>query len=69
MFPDLCRAFLGEIFDKVYLMAANDGQLLSTFRYWAENQNQKALGVFKKVEAMLVDERENDEELDLYLYT
>ncbi len=68
LFPDLCKALLGEIPHEVYLVAANDGQLLSTFRDWAENENQKALDVFKKVEAMLVEEREDDEELDLRLY-
>ena len=68
LFPDLCRALLGEKPDEVYLVAANDGQLLSTFRDWAENENQKALDVFKKLEALLVEEQEEDKELDLRLY-
>ena len=68
LFPDLCKALLGEMHDEVYLVAANDGQLLSTFRDWAENENQKALDVFKRVEAMLVEGREGNEKLDLRLY-
>ena len=69
LFPGLCKALLGEMADEVYLVAANDGQLVSTFRDWAEKQqNGGALEVFKMVEAMLVSEREDDEKLNLRLY-
>ena len=68
LFPDLCRALLGEMTDRAYLVAANDGQLLSTFRNWAENQSKKEVDVFKRVEAMLVDGREEDKGLNLCLY-
>lgn len=68
LFPNMCKALTGELVDSVYLIAANDGQLLSTFREWAEKQDSKVLSVFRKVEAMLVDERETDQDICLNLY-
>ena len=52
----------------VYLVAANDGQLLSSWRDWAEQQGHDARRVFKIVEDMLVEERTRDEALHLDLY-
>ena len=69
LFPDLCRALLGEIHDQVYLVAANDGQLLSTFRDWAESETKKELDVFKKIEAMLVETRERTMKNSTYMFT
>ncbi len=68
LFPDLCEALLGKLPDRVYLVGANDGQLLSTFRDWAERKNKEALDVFKKIEDMLVSGREDHKDLNLCLY-
>ena len=68
LFPDMSKALKGELVNRVYLVAANDGQLLSTFREWAEKQGDKHLDLFREIEVMLVDERETDPNLRLYLY-
>ena len=52
----------------VYLVAANDGQLLGSWRDWAEQQGQDARRVFRIVEDMLVEERTRDEALHLDLF-
>ena len=52
----------------VYLVAANDGQLLASWRDWAEQHGQDARRVFRIVEDMLVEERTRDEALHLDLY-
>ena len=52
----------------VFLIAANDGQLLSTWRDWSETQGGNAHRVFKTVEDMLVEDRTTDESLNLDLY-
>ena len=54
--------------DHVYLVAANDGQLLASWRDWAEPQGQDAHRIFRIVEDMLVGERSHDEALHLDLY-
>lgn len=64
----LASAVTGENETDVYLVAANDGQLLASWRDWAEQQDQDARHVFQIVEDMLVEERTHDEALHLDLY-
>ena len=64
----LARAVAVSDGNDVYLVAANDGQLLASWRDWAEQQAQDALRDFRIVEDMLVEERTRDEALHLDLY-
>lgn len=64
----LAKAVSGGNETDVYLVAANDGQLLASWRDWAEQQGQDEHQVFRIVEDMLVDERTRDEALHLDLY-
>ena len=68
LFPDMSEALLGKLPGRVFLVAANDGQLLSTFREWAEKQSGRERRVFNKIETMLVDDRDIDQSLRLRLY-
>lgn len=65
---DLAAAVAGKSEDKVFLVAANDGQLLATWRDWSDKQNEDAHRVFKIIEDMLVEERTTDHALVLDLY-
>ncbi len=65
---DLAMAVAGKNEDKVFLVAANDGQLLATWRDWSDTQGDDEHRVFKIVEDMLIEERTTDEELVLDLY-
>jgi len=65
---DLAMAVAGKKENHVFLVAANDGQLLATWRDWSDTRDEDAHRVFKTVEDMLVEERRNDENLVLDLY-
>jgi hypothetical protein len=65
---DLAMAVAGKNENNVYLVAANDGQLLATWRDWSDTQDEDAHRIFKIVEDMLVEERTKDEALVLDLY-
>ena len=65
---DLAKAVAGKNESNVFLVAANDGQLLATWRDWSDAQGKDASRVFKIVEDMLVEERIKDDELVLDLY-
>ncbi len=65
---NLARAVTGETRNEVYLVAANDGQLLASWRDWSDTQGREAHSVFRKVESMLVEERSVDDALLLDLY-
>ena len=54
--------------DECYLVAANDGQLLASWRDWADSQGQEEQRVFRALEDMLVEERSTDDSLHLDLY-
>jgi len=54
--------------NKVYLVAANDGQLLSSWRDWSDSRDEEEHKIFRIVEDMLVDERTSDDSLNLTLY-
>lgn len=64
----LAMAVTGQDEGTVFLVAANDGQLLASWRDWSDTQDEEAHSVFKTVEDMLVEERKNDEKLILDLY-
>jgi len=65
---NLAMAVAGRNEYDVFLVAANDGQLLSAWRDWSVTQDEKAYQVFKIVEDMLVEERTRDDALLLDLY-
>lgn len=52
----------------VYLVAANDGQLLASWRDWSDTQEENEHKTFKILEDMLVEERTKDNNLNLRLY-
>ena len=64
----LAVAVEGKSQNDVFLVAANDGQLLATWRDWSDTQDENAHRVFKIVEDMLVEERTTDDALVLDLY-
>lgn len=68
LLADLERAVEGRNESTVFLVAANDGQLLATWRDWSDTQGENEHQIFKIVEDMLVEERTTDESLDLDLY-
>lgn len=68
LLPELALSVTSQNSDKVFLIAANDGQLLATWRDWSDTQDDEAHRVFKTVESMLVEDRTQDDTLDLDLY-
>ena len=64
----LAKAVEGRTPAHVFLVAANDGQLLATWRDWSESQDENAHRVFRIVEDLLVEDRTADDNLDLDLY-
>lgn len=68
MLSDLTKAVSGTDDEKCYLVAANDGQLLASWRDWADAHGQNVQRVFKTVEDLLVEDRISDDSLNLDLY-
>ena len=68
LLTDLALAVEGKSPTNVFLVAANDGQLLTTWRDWSDKQNENAHRVFKRVEDLLVEEHPTDKALELDLY-
>jgi hypothetical protein len=68
LIPELTSAVAGTHEDTVYLVAANDGQLVASWRDWAEPNGGKAFADFKTLEGMLVEDRSHDPRLQLRLY-
>ena len=68
--PRLADAVRDGASSKVYLVAANDGQLLASWRDFAKRrEDRKYFQDFKVIERMLVDEEEEDESIpSLLLY-
>ena len=66
--PDVSAAIQGRAEGPLYLIAANDGQLLATWRQWAEPRGGGDLDTFRRIEAMLVDGLTEHEGLDLRLF-
>lgn len=65
---NLATSVVDKDSNHVYLVAANDGQLLASWRDWAESQSDEERKIFKIVEDMLVDERESDAALQVKLF-
>lgn len=55
LFPDLAAAVAGDATENTFLVAANDGQLIGSWREWAEAQDAQHLRNFKVLEEMLVE--------------
>jgi len=66
--PEISSAITGANNDNVFLIAANDGQLLASWRDWADETGSNAIDVFKTIENMLVENLVSSEELQLNLY-
>ena len=64
----LAKAVVTSEGNDVYLVAANDGQLLGSWRDWAEQQGQDARRVFRIVEDILVEEGTRNDALHLDLH-
>lgn len=65
---NLATSVAGKDSENVYLVAANDGQLLASWRDWSESQGEDEHKIFKIVEDMLVEERTTSDALRLNLY-
>ena len=68
LFPRLSAAVVGQKTDEVFLVAANDGQLIASWREWAEARDADHLKTFTTMEDMLVEDRTHDPLLRLRLY-
>ncbi|WP_213194625.1 hypothetical protein [Desulfuromonas sp. AOP6] len=68
MLANLAASVSGKNSENVYLVAANDGQLLASWRDWSESQGEDEHKIFKIVEDMLVEDRTRDDVLHLNLY-
>ena len=68
LLPTLALAVSGQDDDSVFLVAANDGQLVATWRDWSDTQDDEARKIFKTIETMLVEDQIQDDTLDLNLY-
>ncbi|WP_210093730.1 hypothetical protein [Ruegeria sp. HKCCSP346] len=66
--PELADAVRGENTRNIYLVAANDGQLLASWRDFAEASGGEYYRDFKSIEGMLVDEKTTNKNLSLLLY-
>lgn len=68
LLAELANAVSRKNDKSVYLVAANDGQLLASWRDWSDTQGEGAHKVFRIVEDMLVEDRTTDDALNLNLY-
>lgn len=68
MLANLAKSVAGKSTENVYLVAANDGQLLASWRDWSDSQGGDENKIFRIVEDMLVEERKRDDALNLILY-
>ncbi|MCG8050215.1 MAG: hypothetical protein JAZ15_03360 [Candidatus Thiodiazotropha endolucinida] len=66
--PVVSSALTGEDTENVFLIAANDGQLLASWRDWEEVTGDDAINVFKTIENMLVENISDCVELRLNLF-
>ena len=68
LLPKLVDAVRNNDTTNVYLVAANDGQLLASWRDFAESRGGEYIRDFKEIEGMLVDEKIESENMSLLLY-
>ena len=67
-FPGFSAAVAGTLNDPVYLVAANDGQLVASWREWADVHDAETRHIFNAIEGMLVENRTHHSELNVQLY-
>jgi len=68
IFPELASAVSYKDSHKIFLIAANDGQLLASWRDFAENNYDDYMEDFRSMEEMLVEGKVECETLSLLLY-
>ncbi|MTI64869.1 MAG: hypothetical protein FH755_13365 [Methylophaga sp.] len=68
LFASLNSALSSESAKEVFLIAANDGQLLASWRDWSDCEAPEAHTTFKIVEDMLVEGKNSDSRLNLSLF-
>ncbi len=68
LLASLAASVVSKDSNNIYLVAANDGQLLASWREWSENQGTEEHNLFKIIEDMLVEERTRDDALNVNLY-
>jgi len=68
LFPELAKAIRNKYSRNIFLIAANDGQLLASWRDFAENDKDQYLEDFESLEKMLVEGKVECESLSLLLY-
>ena len=68
LMPGLARSISDGVSDAVYLVAANDGQLLSTWRNWSNRQGENERQDFKIIENMIIEGLSEDNRLSLDLH-
>jgi hypothetical protein len=66
--PSLMASISDQSHEEVFLVAANDGQLLATLREWSESQGDNEYQIFKRIEGMLVSDEEESDSLSLFLH-
>ncbi|WP_319529537.1 hypothetical protein [uncultured Cohaesibacter sp.] len=66
--PSLMASIADQSHEEVFLVAANDGQLLATLREWSESQGDVEYQAFKLIEGMLVADEEESDRLSLRLH-
>ncbi|WMS85626.1 hypothetical protein [Pleionea litopenaei] len=66
--PLVSASLTGENTEQVFLIAANDGQLLASWRGWAEAMGGNAINIFKTIENMLVENIASSEGLQVNLF-
>lgn len=66
--PLVSASLAGENNSQVFLIAANDGQLLASWRDWAEENGGNAVNIFKAIENMLVENTVYSDEIKLILF-
>ncbi len=70
LLPKLADAVRNNDPSEVYLIAANDGQLLASWRDFAESREGECEYIrdFEEIEGMLVDEKNESENMSLLMY-
>jgi hypothetical protein len=67
LLPDVGCTVRGEEKSRCYLIAANDGQLLATWRRWGSISGEEQ-EIFRALESMLVNDEEEHETLKIRMY-
>ena len=68
LLPDLMRTVRDPTATDVFLVAANDGQLLASLRDWAEANGEESHKTYLLIESLLAKDETSHENLSLELY-